>query len=314
MKIYFEPNLKHQADAVSAVVRVFEGAPYVQPEERFFTGDVSSNILKIGPEEWQANVAKLAAENGIEDYAPTEERDFTTEMETGTGKTYVYLRTIFELNQRYGLHKFIIVVPSVAIREGALTTLRLTKEHFREIYATEAEVSSYDSKKLAQVRSFCVSNHLAIMVMNKQAFDSDAKVINDENRDGGNLLKMLSQVQPIIIMDEPQEGMDTPNMQARLAAFNPLFKLRYSATHKEPKNIVYRLDPYDAYNLGLVKKIAVLSIYETNTQSNVAILFNKLNLSASDPTATLQLNVRLKAGEFKSKVIRVKRGDDLEED
>lgn len=316
MKIYFEPNLKHQADAVSAVVRVFEGAPYTQPEERFFTGEVSSNVLKIGPQEWQANVAKVAEENGIEDRAPTEERDFTVEMETGTGKTYVYLRTIFELNQRYGLHKFIIVVPSVAIREGVLTTLRLTKEHFREIYATEAEVASYDSRKLAQVRSFCVSNHLSIMVMNKQAFDSDAKVINDENRDGGNLREMLSQVQPIIIMDEPQEGMDTSNMQARLAAFNPLFKLRYSATHKEPKNIVYRLDPYDAYNLGLVKKIAVLSIYEANTQSNVAVALNEVTLNTkkfADPTATLQLNVRLKAGEFKSKAIRVKRGDNLEE-
>jgi type III restriction enzyme len=312
MRIHFEPNLKHQSEAVSAIVRVFEGAPYTRPEERFWSGEVSSNILKLPAEDWQANVAAIAAENGIEDYAPTRERDFTIEMETGTGKTYVYLRTIFELHRRYGLHKFLIVVPSVVIREGTLAQLRLTKGHFREIYATEAEVTEYDSKNLNQVRSFCVSNHLSIMVMNKQAFDSDAKIINDENRDGGNLMEMLRQVRPIIIMDEPQEGMDTPNMQARIAAFNPLFKLRYSATHREPKNIIYRLTPFDAYNRGLVKKIAVLSIHETNTQSNVAIEFRKLNLSAADPTARLQLNVRLKSGDLKAKLITVKRGDDLE--
>lgn len=312
MTQHFEPNLKHQSEAIAATISVFEGAPYIQPEERFWNGEVSSNILKLNAEDLKANIAEIAEEGDIEDYAPTDDRDFTIEMETGTGKTYVYIRSVFELNKKYGLHKFIIVVPSVAIREGVLATLRDTKDHFREIYSTEVSVTEYNSKKIPEVKSFCVSNHLSIMVMNKQAFDSDNNIINDENRDNGNLMEMLRHVQPIIIMDEPQEGMDTDNMKARLAAFNPLFKLRYSATHREPKNVIHRLTPYDSYNKGLVKKVAVLSIHEANTQSNVAIVFKKLNLSAQDPTAKLQLNISLKSGEIKAKQVIIKRGDDLE--
>lgn len=332
MKFLFEPNLSHQREAVSAVVSVFEGAAYTRPEEKFWGGEVSSNILKLPEAVWYENAAKVAADNAVTEPALCNEPDFTIEMETGTGKTYVYLRTIFELNRRYGLHKFLIIVPSVAIREGTLTQLRQTRQHFSELYATVAEVIEYSSKKLPQVRGFCVSNHLSIMVMNKQAFDSDNNIINDEDRDGGNLLGMLQQVRPVIIMDEPQEGMDTPNMKARLSAFreegarseeeeaeirkksfNPLFKLRYSATHKEPKNVVYQLTPYDAYNRGLVKKIGVLSIHESNTQSNVSIEFRKVKLNGSkEPTANLQLNQRLKGGDFKSKSFVVKRGDDLE--
>ena len=312
MKFHFEPNLDHQREAINAIACVFEGAPLAHPEERFWNGEVSSNVLKLPRENWIANAKRIAAEAGITEPATTEEPDFTIEMETGTGKTYVYLRTIFELNRRYGLHKFIIIVPSVAIREGTLGQLNDTKQHFSELYSTVAEVIEYDSKKLPQVRSFCVSNHLSIMVMVKQAFDSDKKVINDEDRDGGNLLEMLQAVQPIVIIDEPQEGMDTPNMQKRLAAFSPLLKLRFSATHKVPKNVIYQLTPYDAYNRGLVKKIAVLSIHESNTQSNVSILFKKINLSAAEPTASVQLSARLTDGDFKSKVITLKRGDNLE--
>ena len=204
-----------------------------------------------------------------------------------------------------------IVVPSVAVREGVLATLRDTHQHFREIYGVTASVIEYDSKHLPDVRNFCTTNHLSIIVMNKQAFDSDKKIINAEDRDSGNLLEQLNLVQPVIILDEPQEGMDTPNMQRRLAAFNPLFKLRYSATHRNPKNVIYRLTPYDAYNSGLVKKIAVLSIHETNTQSNVAIKFHRVNLGKSGPTARLSLNTRLRDGEIKEKIITVKRLDNL---
>jgi type III restriction enzyme len=309
----FEPNLKHQSDAISAVVGIFEGASYIRPEERMLTGDVSSNVLSITEKQIHENIAKIAQSQGFDtDYSPTPEMDFTIEMETGTGKTYVYLRTIYQLYKTYGWHKFMIIVPSVAIREGVLSTLRNTKNHFKGIYGIEPSIVDYDSKKLNQVKSFCDSNHLYIIVMNKQAFDSDKKVINAEDRDTGNILEKLQQVRPIIIMDEPQEGMDTDNMQERFKAFNPLFKLRYSATHKHPKNVINRLTPYDAYNLGLVKKIAVLSIYENNTQSNVAIELQKINLSSSNPTATLKLNVRSKDGDIKSKPVSVKRLDSLE--
>ncbi len=309
--IHFEPNLKHQSTAVDAVIRIFEGAPYTRPEEKLWAGDVSGNVLHITAEKIQQNIAKLVDDEGIEDYSPSDEPDFSIEMETGTGKTYVYIRTIFQLYKQYGLHKFIIVVPSVAIREGVLATLRDTRHHFNEIYSESASVVEYDSKRLPDVRNFCATNHLSIMVMNKQAFDSDKKVINAEDRDSGNLKEQLQKVQPVIIMDEPQEGMDTENMKKRLADFNPLFKLRYSATHRHPKNVINRLTPYDAYNSGLVKKIAVLSIHETNTQSNVAIKFRRVNLSKGDPTASLSLNVYLKSGEIKEKAVTVKRLDDL---
>ena len=150
MKFLFEPNLSHQREAVDAIVKVFEGAPYTRPEERFWNGEVSRNIIKLPPEQWYENAKTAAVENAIDEPASCDEPDFTIEMETGTGKTYVYLRTIFELNRRYGLHKFLIIVPSVAIREGTLTQLRQTKQHFSELYATVAEVIEYDSKKLPQ--------------------------------------------------------------------------------------------------------------------------------------------------------------------
>ncbi|MCY4224121.1 MAG: DEAD/DEAH box helicase family protein [Bacteroidetes bacterium] len=311
MPIHFEPNLKHQIAAINAVIRVFEGAHYTPSEDKMWSGDVSSNVLHVDAQTIHENVATLALEHGIGDFAPTDKPDFTIEMETGTGKTYVYLRTIFQLYKEYGLHKFMIVVPSVAVREGVLSTIRDTRQHFWEIYGVQPFVVEYKSKHLADVKSFCSTNHLSIMVMNKQAFDSDSKIINAEDRDSGNLLEQLQRVQPAIIMDEPQEGMDTPNMQKRLAGFNPLFKLRYSATHRNPKNIINRLTPYEAYNSGLVKKISVLSIYEKNTQSNVAMKFRRVNLSSGAPTATIMLNVRLKSGEIKEKPVTLRRLDNL---
>ena len=318
MKFVFESNLNHQLAAISAVAGVsgvFQGAPYVRPEGRIWQGDVSSNVLHLPLETWLENAKRIAAENDIIEPASTDSSDFTIEMETGTGKTYVYLRTIFELNKRYGLHKFIIVVPSVAIREGTLEQLESTKQHFSEMFRTAAEVIQYSSKNLPKVQNFCMSNHLSIMVMNKQAFDSDKKIINSDERDSGNLLEQLQRVRPIVIIDEPQEGMDTENMQKRLAAFNPLFKLRYSATHKHPKNVINSLNSYEAYNQGLVKKISVLSIHETNTQSNVAIECRKILLDKTGkkpPTAKVQVNTRLANGDFKSKIVAIKKQDDLE--
>jgi type III restriction enzyme len=313
MKIHFEPNLKHQLEAVDAVASIFQGASYTRPEDRFWDGEVSSNVLKLPSEEWYENAKNVAIQQGIQNFGFTEQPDFTVEMETGTGKTYVYLRTIFELHKRYGLHKFFIVVPSVPIRQGTLTQLRLTEQHFWEIYNTKAHVLEYDSKRIADLKHYCKSSQLSIMILNKQAFDRDDNILNDPNRDSGNLLELLANVRPIIIMDEPQEGMDTDNMQKRFEAFNPLFKLRYSATHRAVKNLVYRLTPCDSYNQGLVKKIAVLSIHENNTQSNVSICFKKLHPNGmSDPQAILELHVKLATGEIKPKSIKVKRGDDLE--
>ncbi len=316
MKFHFEPNLKFQKEAIKSVERLFDGAVYARAEDRVF--EVSKNILHISKEKILENRDKIFKQNEIEKELAkkTDDLDFCIEMETGTGKTYVYLRTIFELYKKYGLNKFIIVVPSIAIREGVLKTLEITKEHFNNLYNTSAEVIEYDSKKLNKVRGFCFSNHLSIMVMNTQAFNSDDNIINLERdaNNGEKLINLIKRTRPIIIMDEPQEGMDSENMVERFKALNPLFKLRYSATHRLVKNLIYRLTPYDSYNQGLVKKIEVLSIHETNTQSNIHLEFVDIKLFKDGklPQAKLKVNFRLAGGDFKTKTALFKAGDDLE--
>ena len=313
MPIHFESNLEHQLEAIEATTRIFEGAPYVRPADTMTTEGVFMNVLAIGKQEIRHNIADLAVEKNISNYYPVDEPDFSIEMETGTGKTYTYIRTIFQLNQKFGLHKFMIVVPSVAIREGVLAALSDTSQHFKELYHSTISIIEYNSKRLSKVKEFHQASQLSVMVMNTQAFASDDNIINADDIDlTGNLLENIQKVRPIIILDEPQEGMDTENMTQRLSNFNPLFKLRYSATHRHPKNIIHRLTPYDAYNKGLVKKIEVLSIHEANTQSNVDIEFKKLNLSKKAPTATLILNNRLKGGAIKKKSFTIKQHDDLE--
>lgn len=194
MALHFESNLRHQITAINSVIQLFKGAHFTPIEDNFWSGEVSSNVLHMDAETIQENVSTLALENGIVDFAPCNEPDFTIEMETGTGKTYVYIRTILQLFKEYGLRKFIIVVPSVAVREGVHSTLRDTRDHFWKIYGVEPFVVEYNSKNLSDVKSFCTTNHLSIIVMNKQAFDSDKKIINADDRDSGNLLEQLQMV------------------------------------------------------------------------------------------------------------------------
>ncbi len=315
MQVKFESNLTHQSEAIDSVVRIFEGIPLSgngigqQALETF-----ASNPAIMDMETIKTNVALVAEENGVSDYAPSDKLDFTIEMETGTGKTYVYLRTIYQLHKATSgqFRKFIIVVPTVAIREGVLATLRDTKQHFRGIYATTASSFAYNSNRPAEVRSFCATSELSIMVITTSAFNSANKIFNDTERDAGALKDIVRATRPIIIMDEPQVGMGTDNLEKWLTELTPLFKLRYSATHTVPINVLYRLTPADAYQQGLVKKIAVLSIHESGTQSNVAIQLEKVNLRGmSKPTATLNLNCRLRGGEIKYKSVSVKQGDNL---
>jgi len=316
MKFVFEPNLQFQIDAIRAVVKLFDGAPYVRAEDRVFS-EVSANILKIMPIEIFENFKGIIRENAItEAFLDESMLDFSVEMETGTGKTYVYLRTIFELHKEYGLNKFIIVVPSIPVKEGVLTTLKTTEEHFKQLYNTKADFFEYDSKKPVRVRNFATANTLQIMVTNTQAFNTDDRIINQERdaNHGVKLIDLIKQTSPVIILDEPQEGMDSANMQNRFAGLNPLFKLRYSATHKKIVNLVYRLTPYDAYNQGLVKKIEVFSIHESNTQSNVQILFEDIKLQAGKaPEAKLNVYIKLTDGTYKTKSMSFKDGDTLED-
>lgn len=316
MKIQFEPNLQYQIDAINSVVKLFDGAPYIKAENRVFS-EVSKNVLKITPEKVFENFNQITSENAVsETFLDSNALDFSIEMETGTGKTYVYLRTILELHTKYGLNKFIVVVPSIPVKEGVRKTLEVTEHHFKQLYNTKADYFEYDSKKPVRVRNFATSNTLQIMVTNVQAFNTDDRIINQERdaNQGVKLIDLIKQTNPVIIMDEPQEGMDSANMKKRFAGLNPLFKLRYSATHKKQINLVYRLTPYDAYNQGLVKKIEVFSIHESNMQSNVQIKFEGVQTSSSGkpPRAKLNLMFMSQLRTEKSKSAYFNDGDDLE--
>ncbi|MDO8463452.1 MAG: DEAD/DEAH box helicase family protein [bacterium] len=313
MRFHFDPNLQFQLDAIHAVVRLFEGAPHIRPQDRIFA-EVIANKIDISSEQVLTNRTTIMSDNRIADGKPTDALDFSIEMETGTGKTYVYLRTIFELHRAYGLTKFIIVVPSVAVREGVLKTIEVTREHFRALFhAMPFEAFPYDGKHLNRVKHFAISNALQIMVMNMQAFNAEDRIINQE-RDtlyGERLIDLIQRTAPVLILDEPQEGMDTPNMVERRAALHPLCTLRYSATHRVLTNLLYRLTPYDAYRQGLVKKIEVYPISEEGTQSDVRIAFTKAVFSAKAPKAKLMLAVRTASSELRDRVVTVKFGDDL---
>ncbi len=192
-------------------------------------------------------------------------------METGTGKTYVYLRTIFELSRRYGFQKFIIVVPSVAIREGVLKNIEITAEHFRALYNNlPFEHFVYDAKKVNRLRQFAVSNTLQILVINIDAFRKNFTGTEDEQKSnviykesdklsGRQPIEFVQATRPIVIIDEPQSVDSTDQAQEAIRALNPLCTLRYSATHRNPYNLVYRLDPVRAFELRLVKQIVVAS-------------------------------------------------------
>jgi len=320
MKFNFDPNLSFQLQAMQSVIQVFDGSKKtsrtVQAALEFGT-----NSLHISPDQFRDNIKKVMKDNGIGKSTQNLQKnkndllELSIEMETGTGKTYVYLRTICELYKIYGLTKFIILTPSIPVREGVLKTSEYVQQHFKELYNVRFTPFVYDSKRLNQVRNFAFSKDLEIMVMNIQSFNSDERIINQERdtNNGYTAFEMIKGVKPIIIMDEPQEGMDAENTFQRITSFEPLFTLRYSATHKEAKNLIYRLSPYDAYKQNLVKKIEVFSIHESNTQSNVHIHFKEFKAQAGkDPQAKLELQGKVVDG-FKIKDYWIKAGDDLEE-
>ncbi len=283
MKLKFDSTLEYQRDAVSAVTDLFEGLPtnldvssvQLGTESMFGTEHTElgiSNGIELSTEQTLRNLQSVQARNNVpksrdlvEEGSPYEFPNFSIEMETGTGKTYVYLRTIFELNQLYGLRKFIIVVPSVAIREGVTTSLKLMREHFRGLYDNVAFDSFvYNSKDLSRVRQFAVNNEIQIMVINIQAFAKDAEkagnVIHQEQdrMSGRKPIDFVRATKPVVIIDEPQSVDTTPKSQKAITGLNPLLCLRYSATHVHPYNLLYQLDPIRAYDLKLVKQIEVV--------------------------------------------------------
>ena len=312
MELKFE-ELAYQTDAVNAVVRLFEG----QRRESFslhdagielFVGNkLDLNWAQIG--ENLNNVQKTFGqpETEIGDHG----LNFSVEMETGTGKTYVYLRTIFELNRQYGWTKFVIVVPSVAIREGVLQTLRATKSHFAELFNKPVmNFSEYDSKRLGALRNFAVNDGIEIMVINIQSFDKlENNVINIVNESGDAPIKWIQQTRPIVIVDEPQ-NMETENRLVALDSFNPLFILRYSATHKNSRHKVYSLNPVQAYNQKLVKQIVVQSVLAENDSNGAFVELVEIQAGKGSLKAKLNIHFRDKK-ETRKKTVTVKSGDDL---
>jgi type III restriction enzyme len=243
-------------------------------------------------------------------------------METGTGKTYVYLRTIFELHRKYGFKKFIIVVPSVAIREGVLKNLEITRDHFRALYNNvEAEHSVYDAKRVSQLRQFATSNNIQILVMNIDAFRKNFSGTDAEQRSnviykesdklsGRQPIEFVRAAKPIVIIDEPQSVDNTDKARQAIQALNPLCTLRYSATHKNPYNLIYKLDPIRAYELRLVKQIVVASVTGENAHNEAYVKLIKVD-NKSGIKATVEIDVERQAEGVKRKKITVKSEDDL---
>ena len=305
MKIKFDSQQQYQLDAVSAVVDIFDGQPqdtqdftsYIIEKSLPLFKDLPlttpgiGNQLLLSSEKLRENVRKIQERNEIDTPDPAADLEswpilgpnnefqrycyhFSVEMETGTGKTYVYLRTIFDLSKRYGFKKFIIVVPSIAIREGVLKNIEITAEHFRALYNNvEFEWFEYDAKKITRLRQFAVSNTIQVLVINIDAFrknftgteeENKSNVIYKENdRFHGKPIEFVQSVNPIVIIDEPQSVDNTDKAQEAIKALNPLCTLRYSATHTNPYNIIYRLDPIRAFELKLVKQIVVGSSVAT---------------------------------------------------
>lgn len=326
MKLKFK-HQKFQADAAKAVCDVFAGQPYLTPsymmdrgyvkneqialdEAERFTGFGNSRLVpELNDGVILENINRIQRSNQIEPSKQLEGRyNLTVEMETGVGKTYTYIKTMYELNKRYGWSKFIVVVPSVAIREGVYKSFQITEEHFAEEYGKKIRYFIYNSAQLTEIDRFASDSAINVMIINSQAFNArgkDARRIYmklDEFR-SRKPIDILAKTNPILIIDEPQsvEGAAT---KERLKEFNPLFTLRYSATHKKDSvyNMIYRLDAMEAYNKKLVKKIAVKGISVTgSTATEGYVYLESINLSKGNPTATIEFDAKGSSGVRKTR-------------
>ncbi len=348
MKLQFDPNQTFQLDAVSAVADLFDGQPQAAGDfaiklsmgDGLFEGQERTelgigNRLILDDEKLRGNARLVQDRNDIEiadETAPLESWEvfdgpanaprmcphFSVEMETGTGKTYVYLRTVFELSKRYGFQKFIIVVPSVAIREGVTHSIATMAEHFKTLYNTEAVSFVYSAKEVNKLRQFATSNTLQILVINIDAFRKNFTGTEDERKSnviykemdrsmGGRApIEFVQAARPIVIIDEPQSVDATDKAQDAIKALNPLCTLRYSATHKNSYNLVYRLDPVRAFELRLVKQIVVASaagegaandaFIKVESITNVGGIKAKLRIHEKGPTGPREKLVTVKIG------------------
>ena len=330
MKFHFEPNLDFQLQAIDAVADLFRGQETCRTEftvtrnalgiqmEAFESDLGIGNRLMLLDDELMGNLNDIQLRNGLRPSEELASGDFTVEMETGTGKTYVYLRTVFELNRRYGFTKFVIVVPSVAIKEGVYSTLKDTEEHFRALYAnTPFEFFLYDSSKLGQVRNFATSPNIQIMVVTVGAINKKDvnNLYKDSEKTGGEKpIDLIRATRPIVIVDEPQSvdgGLEGRGKEA-LSAMNPLCTLRYSATHADKHHMVFRLDAVDAYERKLVKQIEVASMTVDGAHNKPYVRIVSVNNRRGAITAKIEVDVQTAAGVRRLEKV-VQDGDDLEQ-
>ncbi|MCI9659283.1 MAG: DEAD/DEAH box helicase family protein [Lachnospiraceae bacterium] len=320
MKLQFR-HQKFQADAAKAVVDVFAGQPYLTSsyqidigqgyyqttlmEETDGTGWANAGIVpELSDQVILEHIQKVQRSGQIELSEKLEGRyNLTIEMETGVGKTYTYIKTMYELNRQYGWTKFIVVVPSIAVREGVYKSFQITQEHFAEEYGKKIRFFIYHSSKLTEIEQFASDSSIHVMIINAQAFNARGKdsrriYMKLDEFQSRRPIDLIAKTHPIVIIDEPQsvEGKQT---KENLKQFHPLMTLRYSATHKADSiyNMIYRLDAMDAYNRHLVKKIAVKGITKTgSTALDSYVYIQSINLSKEAPTATIQFDCRSASG------------------
>lgn len=326
LKLRFEPDLDYQREAIRSVLDVFRGQEVTRGLFEVTRYDTTAlgirqtelgigNRLRLSGEELLANVRDVQLRNGLPQSEKLHGNNFTVEMETGTGKTYVYLRTIFELHKRYGFTKFVIVVPSIAIKEGVKKSIDITTDHFRTLYNnTQLEAFVYDSKSPQRLRGFATADCIQIMIINVQAFQRDTTIMNQsiDRLDGRKPLHFVQETRPVVIIDEPQSVDSTDKGKEAIASLSPLCTLRYSATHVDKHCMLYKLDAIDAYNAGLVKQIAVASVSEEDSHNHPYIKLLKVD-NKNGLKTKLELDILQRAGKVARVTKEVKAGTDLAE-
>ena len=336
MKLKFDSDQQFQLDAITSITDIFQGQAVkqanfsvaatmsggAQGELGYQTELGYANKLDLLDDELLENVNRIQLRNGLPKSIDIQGRNFTVEMETGTGKTYVYIRTIYELNKLYGFTKFIVVVPSVAIREGVNKSLEIMEEHFKGLYeGANCDFFIYDSSKLGQLRTFATSSNIQIMIINIDAFrksfvdpekPNKANIIHREHdrMNGRKPIEFIQQTNPIVIIDEPQSVDRTDKAKEAIASLNPLCTLRYSATHVETYNLMYRLGPVDAYQKKLVKEIVVDSIKEAGNFNRPYIRLVSVK-NTNGFQAVLELDIKNRSGVVQRKQKTLRVGQDL---
>ena len=319
MKLKFK-HQQFQTDAVNAVVDLFKGQPRRQDtftitNERQLQLDAGlgfCNTLTITNERIVANMQEVQRRHSLP-VTLDDSRHFNVEMETGTGKTYVYTKTIFELDRQYGFTKFIVVVPSVAIREGVHKSFQITADHFgRDYDDVPVRCFIYNSKDLSNVRLFATSSEIEIMIINIDAFKKSENIFNQEHEklSGAAAIGLIQDTNPIVIIDEPQSVDNTPKAKDAISSLNPLCVLRYSATHRQKINLLYRLTPVDAYQHGLVKQICVSS-NEIDSDFNRPYIRLVSVSHENGFSAKIEIDRADKKGKVEKKIITIKPGADL---